>query len=359
MRDERCERARGDLAATVEAQRDLCHGAHHRVLARGRGGEVAQGPEHGHGTAVGVLDHLEGLHDVGVAANDRVDAGVGEDLRPAALVVARPGGVLYAPVREGQDRIGARGAGSLRVLGDPRLVQQAYGPGLRQGDAVGAIGVVEHGDAMPLALDQRNDVEGFLAVGDAGDQDLGVCGAPVRERGLDARHALVEGMVGRAERDVKARGDLGVADLLRAVERGIAGEAQPLAAEDGLLADDGHVRGGHVVRHLGEEVVVGARAVRAHAALPDALVHEDVADREDGELVGRRLVEDGRPLEGVVRRSGHLAAGAARKGTQAGHAGEREELSARERPACHGASPGRARRPNPRSPRCPRCAGAG
>ena len=93
-------------------------------------------------------------------------------------------------------------------------------------------------------------------------------------------------MVGGRARHVKARCRLGIAHLLRAVERRIAGEPQRIAAEHGLLVHDSDVYILDKLARGSENVVVVARAVRTLAAHPHALVHEHIAHHGDGHAPG-------------------------------------------------------------------------
>ena len=275
-----------------------------------------------------------------MAADDDVGTGVGERLRPATLVGVGLGGVLIAPVRAGHDEVGPGRARRGDVGGHELGVHHAHRPGLRQRDAVQVRGVVEHGDQMARALDDRRLAGRLLAVSDARDEHVRMRRAPVGELGRYAVQAAVERMVVGVEHHVKARGDLGVADLLRAVEAGIARKAERLAAQKRLLAHEREVRRLHVPRDVRKEVGVVPGAVRAQAAVLHARVQEHVADRHDRKGAGHggglfRAVIDRHGLA-LRLRCGHVVA--ARQHSQPRKCGSREERAAREHHAGHGVS---------------------
>ena len=95
----------------------------------------------------------------------------------------------------------------------------------------------------------------------------------------------------RVQGYVEARGDFGVAELLRAVERRVPGELEGRSAEDGLLVEHRHVQRLDRRLDLLENAVVVARAVSGLAGLPNPGVHKDVADHADCDL--RLLVQRG------------------------------------------------------------------
>ena len=85
-------------------------------------------PGEGVADAVGdplVADLLEGLHDVGVAADDQVDVGIAVQLPgPVRLVAAKFVDELFAPMRGEHDDLGAGlavAAAAVRMAGIPGL----------------------------------------------------------------------------------------------------------------------------------------------------------------------------------------------------------------------------------------------
>jgi hypothetical protein len=105
--------------------------------------------------------------------------------------------------------------------------------------------------------------------------------APELQLGVDAVIAPVHGVVCGAQHHVKARGNLGIANLLRPVEDGVARKPQRGASQDGLLVDNGKVTGGNFVAHVGKEVREVIRAVRHASGVVDRRVKKDVAYHAD------------------------------------------------------------------------------
>ena len=83
---------------------------------------------------------------------------------------------------------------------------------------------------------------------------------------------------------VEARGDLGVAELLGAVERRKAGELKGRSSEDGLLVEHRHVKRLDRRLDLLENAIVVARSVGGLAGLPNPGMHEDVSDHAERDL---------------------------------------------------------------------------
>ena len=248
--------------------------------------EVAHAVDARHGAAAVCPRYLlEALNDMGMAADDQVDPGIGAGLGHLALPVVGDACVFLAAVHVHHHSVGRR-AGASVVLCERGAVPRHGVIVIGQiclVIAVLAVRIREEGDLGTLALHHAH-LRAVLLVGVAADEGDVRVALPQLLHVFDGARPVVVGVVGVGAHHVKAR----IYQRLRhGVGRVVAGVAAPVpvgvSAQDRLLVDEGDVKAAHDGRNLavqGREVVhaVARSSAAPHLGnLQGALVGEVVA----------------------------------------------------------------------------------
>ena len=155
------------------------------------------------GGVVGMRYQLDGLHYVGMAADDMVDALVDEPSGQRALLCIGVALVLIAPVNVGYDDIWLHSAGLADVGLELFTTEAIDDIGWCGGDAIGAVCGAEEGYAEAVLLDEEwvaLGAVGCIAVGAHGNES----GAIDKGEGtLESAAVAVEAVIVGSSEDVK------------------------------------------------------------------------------------------------------------------------------------------------------------
>ena len=239
-----------------------------------------------HGMVGGVLgagDELDRLHHVGVAADDMVDTLADEPLGERLLLGTGVALVLVAPMYEGDDGIGLHGAGTAYVGRELVAAEAVDDVGWGGGDAIGAIGATEEGDAQAVLLDDER-----IALGAVGGIAIGAYGG---ERGaidkgegaLETPSVAVEAMVVGRGKDIEPCIFHGQEVLVGGAKLGIATVGG--AAKGDLEVANGDIGSRDALLHQGEAMAIVVVAIGTAGGIDLCLVLHEVAHEEEPHLL--------------------------------------------------------------------------
>ena len=228
---------------------------------------------------VKILDHMRMATDDGVATEAEEMAC---KLKLFAVVIVL---LFNTPMENGDDVVGVLAASLGDVAAHESSVDKVDDVGAADGDAVGAVGVVEEGEADAVAVDDEGVVEvafGEVAVGaEMADIQIVESGDGAFETAAALVHAMVVGGGENVETGVAGCNGESVGRR----EAGVAGIGR--AGKGDLEVDDGDIGGLNIVLNILKAwgIVVGTVGLEGFA-VERGMTHE-VAGEDEAEARGR------------------------------------------------------------------------